>query len=248
MGWIDHLPKIATIQAEGCAPMVHAWKQNRETATPVQSPHTLIATLATGDPGRAYSVLREKMLAASGGTFESVTDEEAYRAMHYLAKMEGISVEPATGVAFAGLTKLVRMGIIQPGETVVVNCTGHTMAIENSVLGEGWSRNIVLPAAQRMTDEVEEEGLLAALGKIAIDRFPRIAIVDDNPDVRRLIRRILQAQGDYMLFEAANGYEAIDLAQEEHPSLIILDLMMPGMDGFAVLDQLQPTRPPRTFL
>ena len=239
MGWIDHLPKIAIIQAEGCAPMVHAWKQNRETATPVQSPHTLIATLATGDPGRAYSVLREKMLAASGGTFESVTDEEAYRAMHYLAKMEGISVEPATGVAFAGLTKLVRMGVIQPGETVVVNCTGHTMAIENSVLGEGWSRNIVLPAAQRMTDEVEEEGLLAALGKIAIDRFPRIAIVDDNPDVRRLIRRILQAQGDYMLFEAANGYEAIDLAQEEHPSLIILDLMMPGMDGFAVLDQLQ---------
>ena len=110
MGWIDHIPKIASIQAEGCAPMVHAWKQNKEIAAPVQSPHTLIATLATGDPGRTYTVLRQKMLAASGGTFESVTDEEAYRAMHFLAKMEGLSVEPAAAVAFAGLVKLVRPG------------------------------------------------------------------------------------------------------------------------------------------
>lgn len=239
MGWIDRIPKIAAIQAEGCAPMVHAWKQNRDSATPVQSPHTLISTLATGDPGRAYSVLRQKMLAASGGVFESVSDEEAYRAMHYLAKMEGLSVEPATGVAFAGLTKLVRTGIIQSHETVVVNCTGHTMSIESNVLGDGWSRDIVLPAAHQMKDEVEEEGLLAALGKIAFDRFPRIAIVDDNPDVRRLIRRILQAQGDYALSEADNGLEAVALVKREQPNLIILDLMMPEMDGFTVLDQLQ---------
>jgi threonine synthase len=89
MGFIRKIPKIAAIQAEGCAPMVHAWKQNRESAIPVQSPRTLIATLATGDPGRTYTVLRQKMLDASGGIFESVTDEEAYRAMHFVAKMEG---------------------------------------------------------------------------------------------------------------------------------------------------------------
>ena len=88
-------------------------------------------------------------------------------------------------------------------------------------------------------EEAVEEGLLAALSKVAIDRFPRIAIVDDNPDVRRLIRRILQSQGDYTLFEATNGREAVELAQKEHPNLMILDLMMPEMDGFSVLEQLQ---------
>jgi threonine synthase len=239
MGFIGKIPKIAPIQAEGCAPMVHAWKQNRETAIPVQSPRTLIATLATGNPGRTYTILRQKMLAASGGAFESVTDEEAYRAMHFAAKMEGLSIEPAAGVAFAGLVKLVRAGVIKPDETVVVNCTGHTMPIEHNILGEGWSHSLDYPTQSAAMEQSTEEGLLAALSSFAIDRFPRIAIVDDNADVRRLIRRILQAQGDYTLFEATNGYEAIELAQVQHPNLIILDLMMPGMDGFTVLEKLQ---------
>jgi threonine synthase len=41
--------------------MVHAWRQYRETAVPVQSPRTLIATLATGDPGRTYTELRKNI-------------------------------------------------------------------------------------------------------------------------------------------------------------------------------------------
>lgn len=239
LGWSGRVPKVAAIQVEGCAPMVHAWKQNKEVAAPIQSPRTLITTLATGDPGRTYSLLRSKILQGAGGAFESVTDEEAYRSMHYLAKMEGLSVEPAAAVAFAGLVKLVRAGVIKPHETVVVNCTGHTMPVEHGVLGEGWSRDIVLSSQKMMVEESMEEGLLAALSKVGIDRFPRIAIVDDNPDVRRLIRRILQSQGDYKLFEAANGIEAVNLAHQEQPDLIILDLMMPEMDGFAVMDQLQ---------
>lgn len=237
MGFIDRVPRVAAIQAEGCAPMVHAWKQNRDAAVPVQSPSTLIATLATGDPGRTYTVLRQKMLAGAGGVMESVSDEEAYRAMHYLAKMEGLSVEPATAVAFAGLVKLVRAGVVKPNETVVVNCTGHTMPIERNILGEGWSKDLALP--QQSLEESSEEGLLAALTKASMDRFPRIAIVDDNPDVRRLIRRILQAQGDYTLFEAVDGPGALELAQRERPNLMILDLMMPGMDGFSVLEALR---------
>jgi threonine synthase len=236
MGLVDKVPRIACIQAEGCAPMVHAWKQNKDTAAPVLSPHTLIATLATGNPGRTYTLLREKLLSGPGGTIESVSDTEAFRAMHYLAKMEGLSVEPAAAVAFAGLVKLVRSGVIKPNETVIINCTGHTMPIERNILGDGWSRDLVLP--QSMEDS-SEEGLLAALTKISLDRFPRIAIVDDNPDVRRLIRRILQSQGNYTLFEATNGREAIDLAKREHPNLIILDLMMPEMDGFAVINALK---------
>ncbi len=239
MGLVSHIPKIASIQVEGCAPMVHAWKQNHETAEPIQAPHTLISTLATGDPGRTYSILRKKMLAAGGGTFESVTDEEAHRAMHYIAKMEGISIEPAAAVAFAGLVKLVREGIIKPDEIVLINCSGHTMPPEKYILGEGWTKDIILPTQATGMEEAQEEGLLAALSKVATDRFPRIAIVDDNPDVRRLIRRILQSQGDYTLFEATNGREAVELASKEQPNLMILDLMMPEIDGFGVLQMLQ---------
>jgi len=237
MGFIGKIPKAAIIQAEGCAPMVHAWKQNQATAVPVRAPRTHIETLATGDPGRTYTLLREKMMAASGGIFESVTDEETFRAIHFMAKMEGISVEPAAAVAIAGLIKLVRAGTIKPDELVVINCTGHTMPVESLILGEGWSKDI--DASSSFAQETEQEGLLAALSHVASDRYPRVAIVDDNPEARRLIRRILQSQGEYTLFEAANGREALELARNEQPNLIILDLMMPELDGFGVLEALQ---------
>jgi len=88
-------------------------------------------------------------------------------------------------------------------------------------------------------DETPEEGLLAALNRIAPDRFPRIAVVDDSPEARRLVRRILQSQGNYIIFEASNGREAIEVIERELPDLIILDLMMPEIDGFSVLDFLK---------
>lgn len=238
LGLVSHAPKIAALQAEGCAPMVTAWQQNKEVAEPVTNPRTHIATLATGDPGRTYTVLRQRMLNNAGGLFESVTDEEAFRAMHIVAKMEGISIEPATAVAFAGLIKLVRNGAIQPHEVVVINCTGHTVPVEQSVLGENWSRSVEHPAA-RSGESAPEEGLLAALNRVTADRYRRIAIVDDHPDVRQLIRRILQAQGNYTLFEAEDGRAGIELITREKPDLVILDLMMPEMDGFSVLEVLR---------
>jgi len=235
MGFIDKIPGMIAIQAEGCAPMVHAWKLDLEEAAPVEHPKTHIETLATGTPGRSYKFLRKQM-KDHGGLFESVTDEEAFRAMHVLAKMEGVSAEPAAAAAFAGLFKLIRAGVIKPTETVVVNCTGHTMPAEPLVLGSGWARNVILP--QENTAQ-EEEGLLAALSRVAPDRFPRVAIVDDTADARRLIRRILQSQGDFTIFEASSGKEGLELINRERPDLLILDLMMPEMDGFAVLDALK---------
>ena len=234
MGLTGRIPAIAGIQTEGCAPMAHAWKQGLDVAEPVQSPRTHIATLSTGDPGRTYSLVRKGM-QISGGCFESVTDEETFRTLHILAKLEGVSVEPAAAVAFAGLIKLARQGKINPDEVVVVNCSGHTVPVERIILGERWARDVVLPHHA----PIPEEGLLAALDHVTSDRYPRIAIVDDNEDARRLIRRILQAQGNYSLFEAASGRQAIELARKEHPDLIILDLMMPEIDGFAVLDALK---------
>lgn len=253
MGLANSSPKVANVQTEGCAPMVHAWHAGQEVATPVLTPRTHIATLATGDPGRTYTVLREKMLRQSGGTFESVTDEEAFQAMHIVAKMEGLSVEPATAVAFAGLIKMVRAGLIKPSDVIVVNCTGHTVPVEQSVLGDNWSRDVVFPGAEEaeaqpapqpepIAAEAPEDGLLAALNRVSAERYPRIVIVDDHPHVRMLIRRILQAQGNYTLFEAEDGKTAIRMIQQEKPDLVITDLMMPDTDGFSVLEAIKSNR------
>lgn len=236
MGLTGAIPATAAIQAEGCAPMVTAWKQSLAEAEPVVNPKTHIETLATGTPGRTYSILRE-ILQADHGVFESVTDTEAYRAMHILAKMEGISAEPAAAVAFAGLFKLVHAGKIRPDDVIVINCTGHTMPAEPLVLGSGWARNIVLPS--KAEEQPQEEGLLAALSNVAPERFPHILIADDAPEARQLIRRILQSQGEYTIFEACDGRETLAMVNQEHPDLLVLDLMMPGMDGFAVLDFLK---------
>lgn len=234
MGWIDKAPAFAPIQTEGCAPMVNSWKKGLEKAEPVISPKTRIETLATGDPGRAYEFLRN-YVNETGGAFESVSDEDAFRAMHVLAKMEGISAEPAAAVAFAGLFKLIRTGVIKPSDTVVVNCTGHTLPAEPFVLGENWSHDVKFPTKE----ETPEEGLLSALTQVAPERFPKIAIVEDTPEARRLIRRILQSQGNFTIIEATNGREGLEMIQRELPDLIILDLMMPELDGFSVLEALR---------
>jgi threonine synthase len=205
-----------------------------EKAEPVTNPKTRIETLATGDPGRSYEFLRE-YVNSTNGVFESVSDEDAFRAMHVLAKMEGISAEPAAAVAFAGLFKLIRAGIIKPSDTVVVNCTGHTMPAEPSILGDNWSRDVKFPTSK----ETPQEGLLSALTQVAPERFPKIAIVEDTAEARRLIRRILQSQGSFTILEASNGREGLELIQRELPDLVILDLMMPEMDGFSVIEALR---------
>ncbi|HZM25208.1 MAG TPA: pyridoxal-phosphate dependent enzyme [Anaerolineales bacterium] len=237
LGLISRIPALVPIQAEGCAPMVESWKKGLEKAEPVLSPKTRIETLATGDPGRTYTMLRNQV-NETHGLFESVTDEDSFRAMHVLAKMEGISAEPAAGAAFAGLFKLVRAGIIKSTDTVVVNCTGHTLPAEQFLFGENWTRDVdLLPKLEQ--SPTPQEGLLSALNNVTPNRFSRVVVVDDSPEARRLIRRILQSQGDFEIFEAVDGREAIELVTKEHPDLVILDLMMPEVDGFAVLDSLR---------
>jgi len=233
MGLIDRMPRLACFQVEGCAPMVSAYKRGSATPDVVASPRTRIGTLATGNPGRAYNFLRDYLLQ-HGGVLESVSDDETFRAMHVMAKMEGFSMEPGAAAAFAGLFKLVQRGLIQPDETVVVNCTGHTFPVESEVLGDGWAQEL----GEAPATTPEPEGVLAALQRLDA-RVRSIAIIDDTPDAVRLLRRILQAHGDYAIHEADNGRAGLALIRERRPDLVILDLMMPEVDGFAVLDALR---------
>ena len=235
MGLIDRLPKLACIQAAGCAPMVNSFEKGLEVAEPVRNPQTLITTVATGYPGPAYTFLR-KVILEHGGVFEAATDDEAFRAMHVMAKMDGISMEPASGLAFAGLFKMVSAGVVKPQDVVVVNCSGHTFPVEKHLLGDAWARN--LDASEGERAGLTEEGLLTSLDSLDT-RVQRIAIIEDDADARRLLRRVLQARGDYQIFEAEGGRQGIDLVRRYRPDLVLLDLMMPDVDGFEVLEAIR---------
>ena len=66
----------------------------------------------------------------------------------------------------------------------------------------------------------------------------RVLVVDDEPDVLLLCRLNLQQRGHEML-EAADGSTALAIARDRHPDVIVLDLMLPGISGYDVLEALQ---------
>jgi DNA-binding response OmpR family regulator len=69
-------------------------------------------------------------------------------------------------------------------------------------------------------------------------RGATILVVEDEPDLVWLLRFNLESEG-YRTFVARNGEAALELLRREHPDLMLLDLMMPVMDGWALLDELQ---------
>jgi threonine synthase len=253
MGLIKKIPKLAIIQTEGCAPMVNSFHKGLEVAEIVQNPASIINVLATGNPGPAYPYLR-RLVLTYGGAFVSVDDQASFRAMRVMAQMEGLSMEPAAAVACAGLIKMVQEQIISPNETVVVNASGHTFPVEKQILEneivkshirvQNLERDVVeldsKPEARtKVLDEnLAPEGLIAAL-KLLDERVHSIAIIEDEPDARLLMRRILQYHRKYNVFEASDGAAGIDLIRTEKPDLVLLDLMMPGIDGFTVLDMMK---------
>ncbi|MGC9521973.1 MAG: pyridoxal-phosphate dependent enzyme [Anaerolineae bacterium] len=238
-GLIDHVPKIAVVQTRGCNPMVRAWERGLDEAVPVEQPDSLITVLATGSPGLAYHLLK-RGADRYGGTMISVTDGEAFRAMRRLARVEGLSMEPAASVAFAGLERLLERGAIAPDETVVVNCSGHTFSAEKYALEDRYILNLSVETAQAVRPA---EGLAATLEELD-ERITTVVIIDDNPQDSRLMRRFLNNYRRYRVFEANTSKDGLDLVRQRQPDVVLLDLMMPELDGFAVLDAIKAD--PRT--
>ena len=235
MGAIDKVPSLGIVQSEGCAPMVHAWNAGQPIATPVDNPTTVIATLSTGNPGRAYQMLYDVMVRY-GGAAASASDSEAFNATRIVARTEGVSIEPATAVTFAGLFKMAKSGQIKPDDVVVVNVSGHTFPVEKHILGDQWKRDVnVAEVGGRIN--LPTEGILSALEHVR-KHFNRVLVVEDNPDAARLVQRILQAKGEYDVELAHDGAEGMRIIRENPPDLIITDIMMPNMDGFQLIEEV----------
>jgi threonine synthase len=145
-----------------------------------------------------------------------------------------MAVEPASAVAFAGYEKLVKEQVIRPDEFVVINCTGNTTPVEKQILGDGWGVDVKLDDHPANL----QEGLHAALEGLD-ERTRSVLVIDDNSDDAYLIRRFLEARKAYRVFHAQESWDGLAQARQRLPDLIILDLMMPDMDGFGILEELK---------
>jgi CheY-like chemotaxis protein len=87
-----------------------------------------------------------------------------------------------------------------------------------------------------MAQTVRMAGRSGRVGRIG---RPRVLVVDDDDAIREVIAEVLRDEG-YEVICARNGLQALDeLNKEHHPDLVLLDLMMPVMSGWEVLEQLQ---------
>ena len=93
-----------------------------------------------------------------------------------------------------------------------------------------------LGAAEYLTKPIDRERLLAVLARYRRDR--PVLIVEDDAPLRELLRRMLEREG-YTVVEAEHGRAALDRLREGAPGVILLDLMMPVMDGFEFLAELR---------
>lgn len=73
---------------------------------------------------------------------------------------------------------------------------------------------------------------------MSLAQLPKVLLVDDEPDIVELLKYNLEREG-YAVSTALNGRDALRLAKSERPDLIVLDIMMPGMDGVEVCNQLR---------
>src|SRR5512138_3755896 len=126
-------------------------------------------------------------------------------------------------------------GIIRSEELVVVYCTGHTFPVEKHVLGDQFAMDVHLSTDQ---SPAPREGLQAALENLD-ERTTSVLLIDDNDDDALLIRRLLEGHKAYRVFHARDGWEGLAVARQKLPDLIVTDLMMPGIDGFGLVEELK---------
>ena len=148
-GFIDRLPRLISVQAEGCCPINRAL----QTGEPWQSmeENTLADSIAVGVPRNA-----DKALAAvreSNGVAVNVSDGEILEAMRLIGRTQGVFGEPAGVTGTAGVKKALELGLIDPESTVVSIVTGN---------GLKDTQNGIRAAGEPMVVKPDMDALLSA--------------------------------------------------------------------------------------
>ena len=109
-------------------------------------------------------------------------------------------------------------------------------------------RGMSLGAADYLVKPIMEEDLVTALDRLDSDPGShKVLVVDDHEPDRHLLRRMIESRDNYEVLEAAGGEEAIALIKGVRPHIVILDLMLPEVDGFAVLEAIKSDEETRSI-
>jgi signal transduction histidine kinase/DNA-binding response OmpR family regulator len=97
-------------------------------------------------------------------------------------------------------------------------------------------QKLAIAASDYLVKPVDEV-LLQASVRRWLDHQATVLVIDDDPDARQVVRSVLEES--YHVIEAADGAAGLELIRTAHPDLVVLDLMMPVLDGFAVLERIR---------
>ena len=123
LGWIGpKRPRMVSVQAEGCAPIVRAFDAGADHAEPWADAHTLAAGIRVPAGIGDYLIL--DAVRDSGGTAVAVSDDEIVEAQRTLGRLTGIYAAPEGAATYAALPHLVRSGFLTGDERVVLFNTG----------------------------------------------------------------------------------------------------------------------------
>jgi threonine synthase len=127
IGWVERgrRPRMVSVQAENCAPIVRAFEQGTEHAQPWEGASTLADGLRVPRAIGDFLILRA--IRESGGTALAVPDRSMVEGMLDIGRYEGISAAPEGGAALAAIEALVANGSIEPSDRVVLFNTGGAL-------------------------------------------------------------------------------------------------------------------------
>jgi threonine synthase len=123
LGWINRVPRLIGVQAEGSSALVRAWEKGMSPVEMLPAPAETIAdSINVGLPRDRAKALRA--VRASEGAFVAVSDTEILTAIPELARETGVFAEPAAAAALAGLRRARALGFVQAGECAALLITG----------------------------------------------------------------------------------------------------------------------------
>ncbi len=160
LGLVDgELPKMNGAQADGCSPIATAFANGHDICKPVK-PDTIAKSLAIGNPADGPYAL--EIARKSGGSIDSVSDQEIREGIALLAQTTGVFTETAGGVTTAVLAKLAARGDIDPDERVVLVITGEGLKTLDAVRGTFESHEID-PSVEQFETLVESAPVSAPI-------------------------------------------------------------------------------------
>ena len=152
LGFIERLPKLIGVQAEGSRVLYEAWRTGTEEIHPVV-PATLADSIAVGIPRDRIKALRA--VRDTGGEYLTVTDDEILDAMRTLGRLAGVFAEPAGSAPLAGLLKMQREGRLSPDDRIVVLVTGNGLKDVSSAVKAAGAPHYVDPDVADLKHLVE---------------------------------------------------------------------------------------------